>query len=520
MTLPLATQDECSMHLESNGKSCKRLHSESYSLDEPSRHSAKKRKLNPPASSQSSSAFWDNLSRVWLTRNALRELDRRNFQRTISEEEDLLVRRPANDFLRYCSPQDLRKIKRYARRGGPDLCKIRGYRKPKESSVPGMNSRTSSYRIQKRVSDSRASSISQVSSTSRSTSRSTRPSRTETTRSSGPYDRDFQQHLIDYGIYPHAYDYPDGRRPPKPSNWSEIKERLARPRASLSPSKFTEEAHESFVRSDANAFKEKQVTESVISMIEGNSGDVRCVSGGVTFGNFAPLTDGTLKPGNPDRYYGARPEQLRRDIRSELSGRIKPSTQDDLPILPNFLLAAKGPDGSLAVAGRQASYDGALGARAMHTLQTYKQEEPKFDNNAYTLTNIYHGGTLKMFTSHPSKTTNSDRPEYYMTQLRSFALTDSIDTFREGATWFRNGRDWAKEQRENAIRRANDHFTSNVVQSTLNTSFSTICDTSGDESTESVSRESHFSFIQTSMTESFHTKEFTEKSRRDGKTGP
>lgn len=126
MNLPLPTQDECSMHLRSNGKSCKRLHSESYSLDEPSLQSAKKQKLSPPAPSQSPSGFWDNLSRVWLTRNALRELDRRNSQRTIVGEEDLLVRRPANDFLHYCSPQQLREIKRYARRGGPDLCEIRG----------------------------------------------------------------------------------------------------------------------------------------------------------------------------------------------------------------------------------------------------------------------------------------------------------------------------------------------------------------------------------------------------------
>jgi hypothetical protein len=29
------------------------------------------------------------------------------------------------------------------------------------------------------------------------------------------------------------------------------------------------------------------------------------------------LTDGTLVPGNPDCYYGARPEQLNRQIRSE-----------------------------------------------------------------------------------------------------------------------------------------------------------------------------------------------------------
>jgi hypothetical protein len=66
------------------------------------------------------------------------------------------------------------------------------------------------------------------------------------------------------------------------------------------------------------AFKEKQITESVISKIEGDNGDTRCVAGGIPFRNLDHLTDGTLVPGNPDRYYGARPEQLDRRLRSEL----------------------------------------------------------------------------------------------------------------------------------------------------------------------------------------------------------
>jgi hypothetical protein len=35
--------------------------------------------------------------------------------------------------------------------------------------------------------------------------------------------------------------------------------------------------------------------------------------------------------------------------------------------------------------------------------------------------------------------------EYYITQLRSFALTDTIDTFRQGATALQNSQDLAKE---------------------------------------------------------------------------
>ena len=293
---------------------------------------------------------------------------------------------------------------------------------------------------------------------------------TTTTRNTRPYDRDFQQNLIDGGVYPHRYEYPDGRVPAKPNNWEEVNQRLAQPRPSLSPSKFSEEAHEKFVRADAHASKEKQVMESVIPIIEGEIKDAKCVSGGIPFTNLDHLTDGTLVPGNPDRYYGARPEQLNREIRTELGSQIIPSTQHDLPTAPNFFLAAKGPDGSIAVAGRQASYDGALGARGMHSLQSYGQDEPAYDNNAYTVTSIYHGGTLKMYTSHPAQSDGPGcRPEYYMTQLRSFAMTDTADTFRQGATAFRNARDWTKERRDEAIGYANDR--ANDLRSTTPTGF-------------------------------------------------
>jgi len=48
----------------------------------------------------------------------------------------------------------------------------------------------------------------------------------------------------------------------------------------------------------------------VIPVIEGKIRDAKCISGGIPFTNLNHLMDGTLVPGNPDRYYGARPEQL------------------------------------------------------------------------------------------------------------------------------------------------------------------------------------------------------------------
>ena len=133
-------------------------------------------------------------------------------------------------------------------------------------------------------------------------------------------------------------------------------------------------------------------------------------------------------------YFGARPEQLDRGVRDALSRHIILLTQDDLPIVPNFLLEVKGPDGSAAVARRQACYDGALGARGMHELQAYGQSAPAYDNNAYTVASIYHNGQLQMYTSHirPPRTAGG-RPETYMNQINTYGMTGSANAFRAGA---------------------------------------------------------------------------------------
>ena len=203
--------------------------------------------------------------------------------------------------------------------------------------------------------------------------------------------------------------------------------------------------------------KEKQVTTSVIPIIEGDIRDAKYVSGGTPFKNLDYLTDDTLVPGNAEIYYGAHPERLDQRVRDELSGHVIPSKQDDLPIALNLFLEVKGPDGSAAVAKRQACYDGALGARGIHSLQSYGQEELSYDNNAYTITSIYHDGTLKMCTSHPTQPAGpGSRPEYHMYQLKGWSMTSDHETFRQGATYYRNSMNWAKEQRDEAIRRANE----------------------------------------------------------------
>ncbi|KAI1825788.1 hypothetical protein F4861DRAFT_547179 [Xylaria intraflava] len=379
-------------------------------------------------------AFWDNLSEI---------------SKQLAGKSIL----PATQFVSRPSPAKVRQIQHFASHGGPDLSDIRGFQsEPTILQQPGMSSMQSS-RVQKRgsVAPSERSSAS---------SRSTRTTRNIKTGSIGPHDHAFEQHLINNGIYHHGYRYPEtGVALPKPGNLEEIKQVMRRPRASLSPTRFTEKDFDKFQQADINASKESKVMSTVIPIIEGKIRDSKCVSGQIPFTNLDHLTDGTLVAGNPDQYHGARPEQLNQRLEKELSHSIAPSTQKYLPIAPNFFLAVNGMDCSLGVADRQARYDGALGARGMHSLQTYGRT-PGFDNNAYTITSTYQGGVLRMYTSHPVPPSGPNmRPKYAVTQLGVYALNNELSSFTGGAAAYRNARDWAKQKRDEAIQAANEIVT-------------------------------------------------------------
>ncbi|EEQ85131.2 uncharacterized protein BDCG_08400 [Blastomyces dermatitidis ER-3] len=348
----------------------------------------KRQKLNVSAS-----AYWDNLSKIWLTKDALDELDRRNSHlKPLKNHHQPLTQQFHTELRKHCNPFQFapaflrdcaacsKQIKRVSRLGGPDLTDLRNYPKPENFLEKAMSSRS---RSRKRRAGSPPSTRADTKGTTKSTSTT-------------PYNH-------------------------------------------------------------THASKEQPVTTSVIPIIEGDIDDPKCAGGGYPLGNLAPLTDGTLAQAKSDHFYGARPEQLDCQICNKLSDHIIPSTQDDLPMVPNFFLEAKGPDGSLAVATRQACYDGALGARGMHALQSYQQDGSTYDNNAYTLTSTYHGGTLKLYTTHLTEPEGLGRhPEYIMTQLKGWSMTSDPGTFRHGASAYRNARDWAKERRDEFIMAANE----------------------------------------------------------------
>lgn len=457
---------------------CKRQRTEPCTL-QLTQSQLKRQRLKHPITESQLPAFWDSLSKIWLTKDALKELNRRNRQSASSQLHSQyrqacqpvtqnffaeLKTQSESEFLRHCEPKILEDLKIFARNGGPDLSDLEGVSIP---ICPLINAEADdALKLPEFVDPlnhtmSSSQSCSQGQKRNLATTLVTRPgtntTNSRTTESSGPYSSNFQQKLIDGGIYPDEYEYPDGRVPPEPDNLEEINQKLMQHRRSLSPSLFTNEKFREFKRADAHVSKENKATKTVIPIIEGKTADDKCVEGDVLFTNLTPLTNNMLTAAKPDLYYGARPEQLDRRVRDQLSGHIIPSTHDDLLIAPKFFLAAKGLNGTAAVARRQACYDGALGARGMYSLQSYGKEELVYNNEAYTITAIYSDGQLKLYTCHPTQPTSpGGRPEHCMTQLRTFAMTNSAESFRQGATAYRNARDWTKEQRDEAIRRANE----------------------------------------------------------------
>lgn len=85
-------------------------------------------------------AFWDSLSKIWLTKHALRELNRRNApprsahhrsrppitRNFLAERKNIRQLASSADFTYRCSSRQLKDIKRLARHGGPNLRDLTG----------------------------------------------------------------------------------------------------------------------------------------------------------------------------------------------------------------------------------------------------------------------------------------------------------------------------------------------------------------------------------------------------------
>lgn len=182
----------------------------------------------------------------------------------------------------------------------------------------------------------------------------------------------------------------------------------------------------------------------------------------VTFSNLESMTAKQTAQPKPDLFDGACFGDVDLPVRKALNTVIMPTENVTVPVVPNFFLEVKSCKGSPLVANRQACWDGAHGARAMHALHNFGSKAGQgdedggelFDGNAYTFSATFCAGILEMF-AHFVTLAADGRREYHMTMLRGVNMRDGIDSFVQGASMLRNARDLAKLYRDAAIKAAN-----------------------------------------------------------------
>ncbi|KAL9607367.1 MAG: hypothetical protein Q9167_007713 [Letrouitia subvulpina] len=367
-----------------------------------------------------------------LNKRTLQEFDRRS--NLEDQRRNPLEERP---------PEGLRvqevsaDLKRFARRGGPDLSSIKGFPEPETMGrTPGRVPKPNGKRKTNAV---------QGSKNNTTTTKSKKSGR------SSAYQSDFMKLLIGDGV-------DRTQRTRKPANYDDLHNRLVKRRGSLSPTLFSERHYENFLEAAENAVDEAQVMTDVFSVIKGNKSRPSRTNHACK--NWAPLISANLVIPQPDFFDGAEQSAADSTLRQVLDAVIVPSTSSDSPFLPNFFAEVKPSKAAADVAYRQALYDGAFGARAMHHLKSYGNDET-IDENAYTLTTTYVNNKLEIFAHYITASDNPGRKQHYRTvPIIKKILDEDIEAFRFGVTAFRNARDISEQNRKTFIADANQRMNS------------------------------------------------------------
>ncbi|KAH8676944.1 hypothetical protein BGZ61DRAFT_457307 [Ilyonectria robusta] len=275
------------------------------------------------------------------------------------------------------------------------------------------------------------------------------------TKITSAYDDNFQYHLIHHAVYPAGYKSPTGRRSPAPGNLDQVRHNLSASRASVLEPQCSESEFQDFKDTNMGLSLESDVMTQVIPGIEGKSKIPHWTN--IEFTNLKSLTyEKTVAP-KPDSYDGVLRQEIHPQVQIDLNSMIMPSrVRSKAPAAPNFFLQVKGEDGTWKVARRQVCLDGAMGARAMHSLQNYGEAEPTYDGNAYTYSAAYFDCVLEVYAHHiTAPTPDSSGPEYHMTLLDVIPMHLSYEMYVKGVIAFRNARDMAKKHRDNFVKIAN-----------------------------------------------------------------
>lgn len=299
---------------------------------------------------------------------------------------------------------------------------------------------------------------------------------TSTTKSTtiGPYNRRFRQKLIDHHVLP----LDDDTKYPDPDNMEEIRNVLNRVRTWGPDFETKAQAYRDRL---VGAMKENDV-EALLGL-HSIPGDTKAMPQGSVFkrnqsrwSELATITDGNTKPAQPDMTYATKAGELKQPIRDHLRDKIMPPADEQF-ICPNFMIAVKGPGGSTRVNDLQAVHAGALAARGMHAIWSYGSRAEAVDAEvdtgkiARTITCTWKDGIFIMYASYrldpqgseegsgSSVSTSSTSPTYCTKLIDTWIFnTYNNEKLKEGFAAYLNGLEWAQEQRDEAIERANRRY--------------------------------------------------------------
>lgn len=228
-------------------------------------------------------------------------------------------------------------------------------------------------------------------------------------------------------------------------------------RGSLSPNSFSDTLWSDFVRKNDRARNEGQISTKCLPLFTSDSPFPDNVD--TLFNHLDPLVseDFKIPAPKPDVSTGIDMTSVPLEIRRPLAQYIVPAIGAEA-ILPNDFIEVKGPHGSGASLVTQVSHNGAAGSRAMHKLRTFRSEDgDEPDGVARTFHMTLHGGpgAVSFYVSHAQRGESTEPAvTYHTTRVGGELVVSSPEHLRKALTIFRNLRDMAAEEREEAVKLA------------------------------------------------------------------
>ena len=141
----------------------------------------------------------------------------------------------------------------------------------------------------------------------------------------------------------------------------------------------------------------------------------------------------------PNKYDGARPSEIELRVCTDLNRYIIPSTVENRPAAPNDSIEIQAESGRSDVVQRQAKHPAIIGARGLFELEYHRNDTPVYDGNVYITVSAYYAGEGSLrYATHPRQSETRQK-HYCMTQLRSYAMTNTSETFRQGVASIAQG---------------------------------------------------------------------------------